>query len=160
MGKVLSKFTNGWPGAVSRSVDNVIAAMKNDSDAAIPFGAPVFLSAGENAVKPFDASASTSANFVGFTVRVPDKTPETYGSSTGTWNADDPVEVLVRGSVVLYFENNVSPGASVYVRKVDGKLVVNPGTEGSTVLLPGVTVRTARDTARCAEVVLTKRNVI
>ena len=160
MGKVQQTFLNGCPGAVSRSVDDIIISVKNAGETDIPFGAPVFLYAGENAVKPFDASASTSANFVGFTVRVPDKTPETYGSSTGIWNADDPVEVLVRGSVVLYFENNVSPGASVYVRKADGKLVVNPGAEGSTVLLPGVTVRTGRDTARCAEVVLTKRNVI
>ena len=159
MGKVLGRFTNGFPGTPSRSVDNVIVAMKNDSDSAIEFGKPVFLSAGENACKPFDASASTSANFLGFTVRPGDKTPDEYGSSTAAWAADDPVEVLTRGSIVLYFENNVSPGASVYVRKADGKLVVNPGAEGTTILLPGVTVRTARDTARCAEVVVSKRNL-
>ena len=29
MGKVLDKFTNGWPGAASRAIDEIIISMKN-----------------------------------------------------------------------------------------------------------------------------------
>jgi len=160
MGKVLKTFTNGYPGAVSRSADNVIAAMKNNAGAEIPFGAPVFLSDGEKACELFNAEESIPEAFLGFAVRAADKTPDAYGSSLAAYGENDPVEVLLRGSVVLYFDSNVNPGAPVYIRKSDGKLVVTPGAEGSTVCLPGVTVRTPRDTAHCAEVALTKRNVI
>ena len=159
MGKVLKKFTNGWPGAVSRSIDNIILAMKNGSGADIPFGTPLFLTPTENSCKPFDASTSTPENFLGFAVRAADKTPDTYGSDLAAFGPDDPVEVLTRGSTVLCFENNVYAGASVYIRKSDGKLVTSPGAEGTTVLLPGVTVRSARDANHCVEVVLTKRNI-
>ena len=48
MGKVLSRFTNGFTGAVSRSVDNIVSSMGNASGGDIPFGAPVFLQPGEN----------------------------------------------------------------------------------------------------------------
>ena len=159
MGKVIRKFTNGPAGTVSRANDNVIVSMKNDTELQIAFGAPVFLASGENACKPFDASTCTADNFLGFASRSPVKTPETYGSNTGAWNGDDPVEVLVRGSIVLYFDNTVTPGSKVYVRKSDGKLVTSAGAEGTTILLPNVIVRCARDTARCAEVVVSKRNI-
>ena len=42
MGKVLSNFTNGWPGTPSRSVDEIIMSMRNGSDGEIPFGSAVF----------------------------------------------------------------------------------------------------------------------
>ena len=114
MGKVLSTFDIGWPGAISRSVDDIVVSMKNGGTAAIPFGAPVFQASGENACVPFNSSTSTGTNFVGFAVRVPDKTPDTYGSNEGKFNANDPVDVLVRGSIVLQFTDDVSPGDSVY----------------------------------------------
>ena len=160
MGKVLRSFTNGYPGAVSRSVDNVIISMKNGSGAAIPFGAPVFLIAGDNSCRGFAADSSTAANFLGFAVRAADKTPDTYGSSDAVFAADDPVDILVRGSTVLRFANNAVPGASVYVRKSDGSLMTSSGAEGSTIQLPNVTVRTARDENDRAEVVITKRNLM
>ena len=37
MGKVLGTFTNGFTGAVSRSIDNIIVSMKNGSGGEIPF---------------------------------------------------------------------------------------------------------------------------
>ena len=68
--------------------------------------------------------------------------------------------MLVRGSVVLKFESAALPGNNVYIRLADGKLVTSAGSEGTTLQLPGVRVATARDSGRCAEVVLTQRNLI
>ncbi len=160
MGKVLNHFKNGWPGAVSRSNDDVIISLRNASNANIPFGTPVFFAPGENACKPFDQSTSQSANFIGIAVRAADKTPEEYGSNLGYYKPNDPVDILVRGGTVLSFESTAAVGAGVYVRKADGKIVTSAGSEGTTVQLPGVTVRTGRDTNRCAEVSVTKRNFI
>ena len=160
MGKVLRTFANGYPGAVSRSNDNVIISMKNGSGADIPFGAPVFLVAGDNSCRGFAADSATAETFLGFAVRAADKTPETYGGSEAVFAANDPVDILVRGSTVLRFANNAAPGAAVYIRKSDGAFVTTPGAEGSTLKLPEVTVRTARDENDKAEIVLLKRNLM
>ena len=160
MGKVLTNFKNGYPGAVSRSADTVIISMRNASEGSIPFGAPVFLVSGENACRGFDSAASSSENFIGIAVRAADRTPETYGSNEAEYLPNDPVDILVRGSTVLSFDSAAVVGSSVYIRKSDGKTVTSAGAEGTTVLLPGVTVRTPRDAARCAEVVLTERNLL
>ena len=160
MGKVLKKFINGYPGAVSRSADNVIISVRNAAGAAIPFGTPVFLVPGENACRCFEADVTAPETFLGIAVRAADKTPETYGSNLAAYESGDPVDVLVRGSTVLAMESSAAPGAGVYIRKSDGKVVTSAGAEGTTVQLPGVSVRTVRDSARCAEVVLTKRNIL
>ena len=160
MGKVLSTFTNGFAGAVSRSVDNIIIALKNASGEDLPFGVPVFLKAGENGCLAFDAETSEAGGFLGFTVRAADKTPEVYGSSQGVYTPEDPVDVLVRGSMAVTLDSSAQTGSPVYIRKADGALVTNPGAEGSTLLLPGVTVRRPRDSTRTAEIVLTKRNLL
>ena len=67
--------------------------------------------------------------------------------------------MLVRGTIVVTMESSAAPGAGVYIRKADGKVVASAGAEGTTVQLPNMTVHTARDSARCSEVVLTKRNL-
>ena len=152
MGKVLKKFTNGWTGAASRSIDNVIISMKNAASAEIAFGAPVFQKPGEVACRVFDTNTSTEANFLGFAVRIADKTPDTYGSDLASYAANDPVDVLVRGSV--------NPGSGVYIRKADGVLVTDAGAEGTTLRLPNVTVRTVSDGSNRAEVVVLKRNIM
>ena len=157
---MLSRFENGFSGAVSRSIDNVIVSMKNGSDGEIPFGAPVFQQAGQNACLPFAAATSTSEKFLGFAVREAVKTPEEYGSNEGVFRGDYLVEVLVRGSAVLTFAGTAAPGSPVYIRKEDGALVTAAGTEGTTLLLPNVTVRAPADSAHCAEVVVTKRNLM
>ena len=160
MGKVLSTFQNGFPGAVSRSADNIIISLRNASGADVAFGSPLFAVSGERACRAFSASSSTPETFVGFAVRAADKTPDTYGSNQAAYHANEPTDVLVRGSTVLKFESAALPGNSVYIRLADGKLVTSAGSEGTTLQLPGVTVATARDAGRCAEVVLAKRNLL
>ena len=46
MGKVQSTFINVFPGAISRSVDDIVISLKNVGEVDIPFGAPVFLASG------------------------------------------------------------------------------------------------------------------
>ena len=58
MGKVLSTFDIGWPGAISRSVDDIVISKKNGGSTAIPFGAPVFLTADGEGVVAYDPDAS------------------------------------------------------------------------------------------------------
>jgi len=160
MGKVLRKFINGYPGAVSRSADNIIISVRNAAGTEIPFGAPVFLVSGQNACRLFEADVTEPEMFLGIAVRAADKTPDVYGSSEAAYGTGDPVDVLVRGSTVLAMDSAAAPGAGVYLRKTDGKAVASEGTEGTTVRLPGVTVRTARDSARRCEVVVARRNIL
>lgn len=160
MGKVIREFMTGFPGAVSRSLDNVIISMRNDEDVPIPFGAPVFQAAGENACRLFNAETSTQTAFLGFAVRAADKAPDVYGESEAAFAPNDPVDVLVRGSTVLTFANNANPGSNVYIRKSDGSIVTSPGAEGTTLQLPNVTVRSTRDSQNRAEVVLKNRNLL
>lgn len=159
MGKVLKHFTNGYPGAVSRSIDDMILSLRNGAGRSLAFGEPVFLVAGENTCAGF-TNDSAAADFLGFTVRAATKTPDTYGASLASYAPDDPVDVLVRGSTVVTLETSGTPGAAVYIRKSDGKLVTSPGAEGTTLQLPNVTVRTARDSGKTAEIVITKRNIM
>ena len=159
MGKVLGTFTNGWPGATSRAVDEVIISMANGSGNDIPFGAPVFMIEGRNSCKPY-ASNVEAANFLGFTVRSGDKTPNTFGSDEAVFKSNDPVEILVRGAIVVQFGHAVDPGAVVYIRKSDGVLVTDPGSSGTTLELPNVRVKTASDIDNRAEVVVTERNLL
>ena len=63
MGKVITEFDLGWPGAISRSVDDIVISMKNNSTEPIPFGVPVFLSSDGSGVEPF---ANTDSGFVFF----------------------------------------------------------------------------------------------
>ena len=152
-------FPNGSPGAISRSKDDIVISMRNASGTDLPFGTPVFQVAGERSCRPYTGDAS-QANFLGFSVRIPAKTPDIYDSSTACYKANELVDILVRGSMALEFAGAASPGSPVYLRKVDAKLVTTPGAEGTTLLLPNVTVRTTRDTNRCAEVVISKRNLL
>ena len=151
-------FSNGFPGAVSRSKDDVIVSLRNYSGASIPFGAPVFKVSGERSCKPY-TDGLTGDEFLGFTVRIAAKTPDTFGSKTACYGPNEAIDVLTRGSIVLEFANTALPGSAVYLRKADGKLVTAPGAEGTTIQLPNCTVRSTRDNNRCAEVVVTKRNI-
>ena len=160
MGKVQSTFGNGYKGAVSRSVDNVIISRRNSANAVIPFGTPVFLDSSTYGVIPF-ASGMEASKFVGFTVRIADKTPETYGSNEGNYNQMDPVDVLVRGAIVLDVATSTAkPGDNLYIRLSDNKLVTLPGAEGSTFQIPNATVTTLRDDNGFCEVLLRERNLL
>ena len=114
MGKVLSTFPNGFPGAISRSVDNIVISMANGADADILFGAPLFFVPGQNACEPFSES-SEAENFLGFSARAAVKTPETYGESEAVFTSGDPVDVLVRGSVVVSFAQSSCPSPTAWI---------------------------------------------
>ncbi len=170
MGKVQNGFGNGAPGAVSRSIDNIIISIKNASGGDIAFGAPVFMT--ENGAVPFSIdSPQDFTTFLGFAVRVADKTPDTYpvgqfndgGSEgeVGKWKSGDVMEVLVRGSVAIGLTATGTPGGNVYIRKSDGKLTASAGASGSSVLLENVRIRRSRDAfSPCCEAVVNKRNIL
>ena len=77
MGKVLNVFGYGSPGAITRSVDDIVISVRNASGSDIAFGDPVFMT--ENGAVPFSTdNPQEFADFLGFAVRVADKTPDTY----------------------------------------------------------------------------------
>ena len=169
MGKVQDQFYNGSPGAVSRSLDDVIISIKNAGGTDIPFGAPVFMT--NNGAVPFNtASPQDFSTFLGFAVRVADKTPDVYpnaqfgnasNTQNGVWRAGDVMEVLVRGGVCLPLATTGVRGGKVYIRKSDGKLTATAGSSGATVELENVRIRNPRDSAsNCCEAIVNKRNII
>ena len=161
MAQVLSSFKNGFAGAVSRAVDSIIVSLANLSGSAIPFGAPLFLRSAGDSVIPYNSSVIQDASaFLGFAVRIADKTPETYGSAAASYAAGEPVDVLVRGTMVVPMEGTCYAGGPVYLRKSDGRLTANAGAADSTILLPNVSIRRPKDSAGFAEVVVRTRNLI
>lgn len=166
MGTVQHIFGNGSPGAVSRSADDIVISVRNASDGDIAFGAPVFLT--ESGAVPFSTDAPQEfASFLGFAVRVADKTPDTYprdqfsNPPDGAWHAGDVMEILVRGGIALPLAAAGTRGGGVYIRKSDGKLTAAAGSEGSTLLLENVRIRNPRDSRTgCCEAIINKRNLI
>ena len=166
MGKVQETFGIGSPGAVSRSVDEVVISVKNASEAEVSFGAPVFLSG--SGAAPFSVSAPQDfSSFLGFAVRVADKTPDVYPSGQfgenpeGAWKPGDVMEVLVRGGIAVKTAANGTHGGKIYIRKSDGKLTPEAGESGTTVLLENVHIRNPRNAyGPCCEVIVNERNVI
>ena len=166
MGKVLNTFLNGSPGAVSRSIDDIIISVKNAGSADIPFGAPVFL--GSGGAVPFDTSTPQAFTaFLGFAVRVADKTLGSYPEGqfgdppAGVWHAGDVMEVLVRGSLIAKLAASGDQGDSIYIRKSDGRLTPVAGSSGSSVLLENVRIRRPRDAyGVVAELIVNKRNIL
>lgn len=165
MGKVLARFLNGRPGTVSRSKDDIIISLRNVGTADIPFGAPVFFNISINGAEPFNTSSPQDAtDFLGFAVRVPDKTPETLGGNPwsapqeGVWKAGDEIEVLVRGSIVIAEVAQASKGSALYIRKSDGKITTNPGSAGTTIQLPNMVANGVRDANGTVEAVILERN--
>ena len=159
MGKVISSFTNGFPGAIARALDDVVVAFANKSEAALAFGVPVVLDATQTGVTLFDPATHTAADFVGITVRNPSKTPDTYGSSTGSYAANDLVDVLVRGHIVVKMENwDGKLGDPVTIKKADGSW--SNATGADYVALPNVRISSATDGTMCAELLIPERNVL
>ena len=159
MGKVLASFLNGNPGAISRAVDDIVISRKNGSGGEIAFGAPVFLKT-DGSVQGYTSSITDATKFLGFAVRVPDKTPATYMSNLASFAANEPVDILVRGSVIVQIETAATPGQQVYIRVSDGKLTTSAGSSGSTIALPHVNARTARDSAGRCEITVKERNLL
>ncbi len=162
MGKVLSQFTRGFAGGVTRAFDNVIVSIKNVSADAIPFGAPVFLkTSSPQGVQGFISGTTTEDTFVGFACRVADKTPPAADSSLGRFEPGEPVDILVRGSMCVPCASAAAKiGDRLYIRKSDSALVNSAGAEGTTVPVPNTTIRGIRDTESRVEIVITKRNYV
>jgi len=166
MGKVLTAFRNGYPGAISRAVDDIVISLANAGAEDIPFGAPVFLSADRKGVVPFSTdSPQDYSSFVGFAVRSAAKTPDTYPGGAfadpprAAWKPGDPVDILVRGCIALAVTSVGQRGGNLYIVKADGKLTPSAGEEGTTVLLENVKIRTPKDASGCCEAVVTERKL-
>ena len=70
------------------------------------------------------------------------------------------VEILVRGTIAVKSAQGFDPGGKVYIRKSDGRIVKNPGSEGTTVLLENVRCRVPQVMGgACNEMLVTARNV-
>ena len=166
MGKVQAVFGNGSPGAITRSVDDIVISVKNAGETDIAFGTPVFLASG--GAVPFDPdSPQDFSSFLGFAVRIADKTPDTYPQDqsgnlqAGCWKPGDVMEVLVRGGVTVALAASGTTGGKVYIRKSDGALTASAGAADSTVLLENVRIRNSGAAGEPeAEVVVNKRNLI
>ena len=163
MGKVQAVFGNGSPGAITRSVDDIVISVKNAGEGEIAFGTPVFLASG--GAVPFDTdSPQDFSSFLGFAVRIADKTPDTYpqdqsgNPQAGAWKPGDVMEVLVRGGITVSLAASGTTGGKVYIRKSDGALTASAGAADSTVLLENVRIRNSG--TMCCEVVVNKRNII
>ena len=159
MGKVLNDFENNWPGSVSRAVDDILVALPNHASEPIPFGSPVFLDATGGVVP--GSGSSTFASFLGFATRIPDKTPDTYSSSVGSWDPqlDGPVEVLVRGTVAVRCIGEPATGGAVYLRLSNNRISATGGD--GTIQLTNCTFRKEASLGSgCAEVVVRTRNLL
>ncbi len=166
MGKVLKSFSNGVAGAISRSVDDIVISVKNAGETDIPFGVPVFLTSG-GAVAFNPANPQDFDTFLGFTVRIADKTPDSYPQDqagmpqTGAWKPNDVMEVLVRGGIAVPMGASGEQGGKVYIRKSDGALIAAAGQSGTTVLLENVRIRNPQGVGgNIAEVIVNSRNLI
>ena len=172
MSKVQNVFGYGQPGAVTRSIDDVIISIKNTSEADIPFGTPVFLDSTNNGAVPFDTSSPQEfTDFLGFAVRVADKTPPTYplgqfpagadDGQAGVWHPGDVMEVLVRGSIAVMTNASGAAGGKLYIRKSDGALITAAGASGTSVLLENVRIRKPRKSwSTTCEAIVNTRNIL
>ena len=93
IGKQLGK---GFAGNVSRSQDTVIACFAAKG-AEIPFGAPVILNA-DGTVSRY-SKGDSAAKVIGFAVREVKQAKDDGGEAA--YKAGEPVDVLLRGSVVV-----------------------------------------------------------
>lgn len=150
-GKVL-KFTNGYPGQVSRSIDDIIESLASgESSAAILFGAPVALSAG----KVMNVSA-TYTDVIGVAVRSI-KTENTYGADDARYNAGELVDVLKRGTVAMEVPAAVTPaaGGTVYITKATGAIAT--AADSTNTITTEWKFKGTKDANNIVEVVLPER---
>ena len=157
MGKVLSTFTNGYPGAIARSVDDIVVS--HAASATIPFGTPVAFNPLKTGVVPF-ASTHTAEDFLGIAVRAPSKTPDTYDSSTAQYNIREMADILTRGTTVVQcISGTPAAGSPVYIVKANGKFAAEASTAGTEhLLIPNMKFRGPKDGSNRAEVVILSRN--
>lgn len=153
-GKVLSFATNGYPGTISRSIDDVVESFANvEASAAILFGAPVALDATNNGVVNVSA---TKTDIIGIAVRVA-KTNNTYGVDDAKYNPKDMVDVIKRGTVIVAVsDGSPAAGGSVYIVKATGAIRTTADST-NTVQMSGWKFKGPKDANGNAEIVLTER---
>ncbi len=150
-GKVLKQFTNGWPGQVSRSIDDIIEAFANKDTAAIAFGAPVALVSGN--IKNVSATNTTVIGIACRTI----KTEETYGQGDCKYMPGEMVDVLKRGTVAVYVPTGTpTAGGTVYIVKATGAFAVAADST-NTIEMAGWKFKGGVDANKVAEIVLTER---
>jgi len=150
-GKVLT-WTNGWPGTISRSIDDIIESIVNgEATASIAFGTPVALYNGA-VINP----SADHYDIIGIAVRTV-KTEETYGGGDPAYKAKEMVDVLKRGTVsVLVSNGSPSAGGKVYVVKATGAIRTSADSS-NTVEMANWKFKGGKDANNVAEIVLTER---
>ena len=150
-GKVLT-WTNGFPGTVSRSIDDIIESIVNgESTDSIAFGKPVALVNG--AVQNVSAD---NTNIIGIAVRTI-KTEETYGGADPVYKAKEMVDVLKRGTVAVLVSNgSPAAGGTVHIVKATGAIRTSQDST-NTVEMTGWKFKGGKDANNIAEIVLTER---
>jgi len=151
-GKVLN-FTNGFPGQISRSIDDIVGAYANgEASSPIAIGAPVALDGG-NVVNV----SATKTKVIGVAVRNP-KTEKTYAGNDPEYGAKEMVDVLLRGSVtVLVPTGTPAPGGKVYIVKATGAFATAADGD-NTIEMADWVFKSGVDSNKIAEITLTKRN--
>ena len=150
-GKVL-KWTNGFPGTIARSIDDIIESFANgEATAAIAMGAPVALYQG----KVMNVS-TTYYDVIGVAVRTI-KTEKTYGGNDPEYAPKEMVDVIKRGTVVMEVPSAANPaaGGTVYITKATGKLAT--AADSSNTVQTNWKFKGAKDENNMVEVVLTER---
>ena len=164
MGKVYKYAALGYHGAISRSVDDVVAPFANADTKDIGFGQPVFLNDAGTGVVGISATSSAD-RFVGFTVRSGAKTPPVYDDPTGkdanskaVYKQGEMMDVLTRGSIVIGCSGSgPKPGGAVYLHKEYG--IASASASDQTLTVPGIYFRSGRDSNGMVEVVVTERHI-
>ena len=150
-GKVL-KFTNGFPGTVTRSIDDIIETLASgEATNPILLGAPVALDSG----KVVNVAASKT-DIIGIAMRSI-KTENTYGGNDPKYNAGELVDVIKRGTVAVLVSNG-SPvaGGTVHIVKATGAIRTSQDST-NTVEMTGWKFKGGKDDNNVAEIVLTER---
>ena len=149
-GKVL-KWTNGFAGTVSRSIDDIIESFANADTNAIAFGAPVALVSGN--VK--NVTADNTA-VIGVAVRTV-KTENTYGGDDPKYNPNDMVDVLKRGTIAVEIPHALTPaaGGTVYITKATGKFAT--AADSTNTIETAWKFKGPKDANDIVEIVLTER---
>ena len=149
-GKVL-KWTNGYAGQVSRSIDDIIESFANSDTNPILFGAPVALVSGN--VKNV---STTNTDLIGVAVRTI-KTEQTYGGHDAKYMPNEMVDVIKRGTVCMAVPSAATPaaGGTVYVVKATGALAT--AADSTNTITTNWKFKGAKDTNNVVEVVLTER---
>lgn len=170
-GTVIGKSLNlGYPGKISRNVDNIISARQvksilNGSGvetlSSIPFGGPLVLNTDGTYSKFGDSgtgvAAATAANFGGIAVGEV-KQMTTYGnvSGAGEYQPNESCDALQRGSTTVYCaDGNPVAGGTVHICTVAGGAIkvgdfvcaTNPTGGGTAVALTGVRWTTGKKDA-------------